>query len=150
MKFIKKNKLLSVCIVIFILVMVFALVGIFNLLMPNSSKNLYGNRLDGIENVPINETSIDTIKQSLMDTGKIEEVTYNLKGKRADFIITVKMDTDKVTAVSLVDKILSNLSEEQKSFYDIQVFIKSNEESEIYPIIGYKHTSSLNFTWTNN
>lgn len=150
MKFIKKNKMLALFITIFVVVMIFAVIGIVNLLMPNSNKNLYGNRLIGIEKFPIKETSIETIKQDLTSTGKIEDVTYVLKGKRADFVITVKSDTDKVTAISLTDKILSNLSEEQKNFYDIQVFIKSNEESEVFPIIGYKHTTSLNFAWTNN
>lgn len=150
MKFIKKNKFLCLCATMFILVMVFAFIGIINILMPNKGKNLYGNRLDGINDVPIAETTIDLIKNDLIDGKKITNVTYDLKGKIANFIITVGKDTDELTAKSSTSKILGNFSNEQKNFYDIQVFVTSTDESEIYPIIGYKHITALDFTWTNN
>src|SRR5574344_1946143 len=150
MKFIKKNKILVIFIAVFAIVMIFAIIGIAKLLMPNGGTSVYGDRLNGIENVQIKDTTIGIIKQSILDTGKVETIEYDLKGKLMNFIITVKDTTDKVTATSLTDKILSNLTKKKKKFYDIQVFINSTSESEIYPIIGYKHTTSLNFSWSNN
>ncbi|MEG0826419.1 MAG: hypothetical protein RR404_03000 [Bacilli bacterium] len=150
MNFVKKNKWALIYSVIFIVVMIFAIVGIVDLIVPNGSKSLYGDRLDGIEKVNINQDTVSLIKQTLMDTKKIDKIDYDLQGKLINFIITVKDTTDKVTAKSLADKILANFTEEQQKYYDFQVFIKMETESEIFPIIGYKHFSSLNFVWTNN
>ena len=75
---------------------------------------------------------------------------FDLKGKLANFIIVVNDDVDRVNATGLSDKILSGFDDNIKSFYDFQILIKTESESEIFPIIGYKHISSLNFVWTNN
>ena len=45
MKYIKKNKWVLIPISVFVLVMIFAVVGIVNLVVPNDSKDLYGNML---------------------------------------------------------------------------------------------------------
>lgn len=150
MKYLKKNKWVLVPITVFVVVMIFAIFGIVNLVIPNDSKNLYGNRLDGIENYVIKEETISIIKEELMKTEKVKSIDYDLKGKLINFIIMVKNETDKVSAQGLTDKILSGFDEEIKKFYDFQVFIKTEEESEIFPIIGYKHVTSVNFVWTNN
>ena len=150
MKYFKKNKWVLIPITVFIVVMILAIIGIVNLVVPNDSKNLYGNRLDNIENYKINEGSIAIIKEELMATEKVKDVSYDLKGKLINFIIIVNEETDRVTASSLTDKILNGFDENIKSFYDFQVFIKTEVESEIFPIIGYKHVTSINFVWTNN
>ena len=150
MKYLKKNKWVIVPITAFIVVMVFAIIGIVNLVIPKSSKNLYGNRLDNIEQYPIGDESVSKVKEELMNTGKVTNVNYDLKGKLINFIITVNDDVDRVTGESLTSKILSEFDDNIKSFYDFQVFIKTESESEIFPIIGYKHVTSVNFVWTNN
>lgn len=150
MKYLKKNKWVIVPITAFIVVMVFAIIGIVNLVIPKSSKNLYGNRLDNIEQYPIGDESVSKVKEELMNTGKVTNVSYDLKGKLINFVITVNDDVDRVTGESLTSKILSGFDDNIKSFYDFQVFIKTESESEIFPIIGYKHVTSVNFVWTNN
>lgn len=149
MKYFKDNKWVIIPVLAFVIVIIFAVIGIINFVMPNSSKNLYGNRLEGIENNVIKDETVNLIKEELMKTEKIEDVNYDLKGKLVNFIITVKNDVDKLTAVNLTDKIVSGFDDDIKNFYDIQVFIKTTEENEIFPIIGYKHTSSVNFVWNN-
>lgn len=150
MKFIKKNKLTIIGLIIFIVVIIFAILGIIKLIMPNGSKDLYGNRLDGIENYSINESIINDIKDELQKNKSVLSVNYDLKGKIVNFIITVDNSMDKLTATSLADKILAKFDENLQSFYDFQVFVKTNEESEIFPIIGYKHTSAVNFSWSGS
>ena len=59
-------------------------------MIPNDSKNLYGNRLDGIENYVIKEETISIIKEELMKTEKVKSIDYDLKGKLINFIIMVK------------------------------------------------------------
>lgn len=149
MKYIKKNKWVLIPILVFIIVMAFAIIGIVNLVIPNDTKDLYGNRLDKIEENQISEESIKKIEEQLLDTGKVKTVTYDVKGKLVNYILVVNSDVDKVTAQNLTTKILECFEQNIKDFYDFQVFIKTEEESEIFPIIGYKHTNSVNFVWTN-
>ena len=149
MKYIKKNKWVLIPILVFIIVMVLAIIGIVNLVIPNDTKDLYGNRLDKIEENQISEESIKKIEEQLLDTGKVKTVTYDVKGKLVNYILVVNSDVDKVTAQNLTTKILECFEQNIKDFYDFQVFIKTEEESEIFPIIGYKHTNSVNFVWTN-
>ena len=55
---------------------------------------------------------------------------------------------EEETAKNYANKILENLSDDVKSYYDIQVLVDSdNEESEVYPIIGYKHKTTDMFVW---
>lgn len=150
MRYLKKNKWVAIPIVVFVVVMVFAVVGIINLVVPNSSKNLYGNRLENIENYRVQEGTISLIKENLLQNEKVKEVTYDNKGRLINFIIKVDASMDRVTAEGLTAKIMSGMDEKIKEYYDFQVFIKTEEESEIFPIIGYKHVTSLNFVWTNH
>ena len=65
-----------------------------------------------------------------------------------NFVITVKSDVDVITSKGYADKILVDLSDDIKSFYDIQVMIvNEDEENQNYPIIGYKHKSKAGFTF---
>ena len=151
MEFFKRNKVTVIIGTIFLVIMIAAGIALVKLVYPDSKKDLYGNRLDGIEEVLIEDVKIEEIKQSLTDTGKVNTVTYDLKGRLVNFMVDVKKDTDKVTSRALTDKILTSFTEEQKNFYDFQVFLTCTEEetSEIYPMIGYKHKTTVNFVWTN-
>lgn len=150
MKYIKKNKWVLIPISVFVLVMIFAVVGIVNLVVPNDSKDLYGNRLENIEKNKISDDNVSLIEEQLLATGKVKSVSYDLKGKLINYILVVNDDVDKVTSQSLTAKILEGFEQNIKEYYDFQVFITTEQESEIYPIIGYKHFNSSNFVWTNN
>ena len=51
-------------------------------------------------------------------------------------------------AKNYADKVIEHFSEDLKSYYDIQILIDSNNnESENYPIVGYKHKTSDSLVW---
>ncbi len=151
MKFVKKHKVLLIVIAVCLILLVLMFFGIKNAFFANAGNSKYGNRLDGIENYPIDSKNIDEIKKMLLDTGFVNDVKYILEGRRMDFIIDVNDDVDLITSRSLADKIVEKLSDEIKSFYDIEVFLTSkNEKSELYPAIGYKHKKSSVFQWNVN
>lgn len=149
MKFIKKHKVLLIVIAICLILLVLMFFGIKNAFFANAGNSKFGNRLEGIEKYPIE--NIDEIKKMLSDTEFVNDVKYNLEGRRMDFIIDVNDDVDLITSRSLADKIAEKLSDEIKAFYDIEVFLTSkNEESELYPTIGHKHKTSAAFQWNVN
>ena len=146
MEFIKKNKILVSLLVIAIVFFAAIMIIIFSNL--SIGNNDYGNRLDNIEKYPISDEAINEIKTDISSYEKVTSVSYNLEGKLANFILTVDDSLEEETAKNYANKILENLSDDVKSYYDIQVLVDSdNEESEVYPIIGYKHKTTDMFVW---
>lgn len=146
MEFIKKNKILVSLLVIAIVFFAAIMIIIFSNL--SIGNNEYGNRLDNIEKYPISDEVINEIKTDISSYEKVTSVSYDLEGKLANFILTVDDSLEEETAKNYANKILENLSDDVKSYYDIQVLVDSdNEESEVYPIIGYKHKTTDMFVW---
>ena len=151
MDFIKRHKFKLALLILFLIVFIVALYVLIGLLYPDNRKNVYGNRLLGIEKVKLSEQSITEIKDKMEANDFVNNTKYSLNGKLINFIIEVKADTNKNSSKGLVNNILEVFSDEVKKFYDIQVIIiEDKEESKNYPIFAYKHKSEEKFVWTNN
>ena len=91
------------------------------------------------------------MKASLKENEGVTEVSTRLQGKIVNVIITVSDDVTKENAKKIANGILEHLDEDQLKFYDIQVFLKKeNEELNDFPIIGYKQNNEEGFTWTKD
>jgi hypothetical protein len=111
---------------------------------------MYGNRLEGIKDYPLT-TEFSVMKENLLETEKVIKVTNNLKGKIINIMITVNDDITIDLAKELEVIVIESYTEDQKSFYDIQIYLISNNEEQFgYPSIGYKHHTSEKVVWTNN
>lgn len=151
MDFMKKHKFKLMLLGVFILVLIISLFALVALLYPDSRKNVYGNRLNGIENVKISNQVITEIKDKVGNKDFVNDIDYTLKGRLINFSIEVKDTTKLNDAKKLVDYITDIFDDDTKSYYDIQVFVVSEvKESKSYPIVAYKHKKSDKFVWTNN
>lgn len=151
MDFIKRHKFKLILLVVFLIVIIVALIALMNLLYPDSRKDVYGNRLEGIKDVPIKTKILTEIKDKISASDFVLEVDDLLTGRLIKFTIYVKEDTNKETAKKVVSNITETLSDEIQKFYDIQVMINEDtEESTAYPIFAYKHKTSKDFIWTKN
>lgn len=139
--FILKNRIYIV-LVLFILFFAFVFVTMKAYLDPVDANAVYGNRLDGIENYVITDEVISKIKEDIIALEKVIDLNYHLEGRLANFIMTVENDLDITDAKNYASKILEYLSDDIKGYYDIQIYIDSNVESDVYPIIGTKHKTS--------
>jgi hypothetical protein len=148
-RFLRRIRLRHIALVFFAFIAMFVLAIVINLSLPDNQGSLYGTRLEGIDNYPIESTKIDAIKAEVTDNKNIKTVEYILKGKIINFIINLEKDIDVEDAESFSAVILKNLTDEQKSFYDVQIFVTSLEDTDLYPIIGYKHNTSEDFSWNN-
>ena len=146
MRYVKRNRLTIFILIIFtILVLIGAY--IYNIFFVSGRKEAYGNRLDGIENVVIDDEVYNSIRTDLEANEKVTKVTTELRGKIVYVIITVADDVNKEDA----KKIGETVSTYQLAFYDIQVFVKKeNAELNDFPIIGYKQNGAEKFTWTKD
>lgn len=123
MDYIKKHKLTAFIILVFIVVVGFGYF-VYNMFIGSSGMPVYGNRLDGIEDVPITEEQYTKIVEELCKESIVLEVNKpTLRGKILSVIITIGDSTANAAAKKLADKVSAQLTEEQNNFYDIEVFI---------------------------
>lgn len=149
MEFIKTHRFESIIIGIFLLIIIILLV--FTKIFFFSDKgSVYGSRLDGIDRVRISQDKLDKIQSDLKKNDIVIDVESNVSGKIINLMIETSPQGDLNVLKSISGEILNNFSEKEKEFYDIQIFLISREESQIYPTIGYKSKSSFEIVWMNS
>lgn len=149
MSFIRKNKFIIIAIGIF-LILVFLAFQVKMIFFPEEGKAIYGNRLDGIEEVEITKARKESIESAVKEDSATKSVSVNVSGKIIEVIITVQDDTPVDTAKNLSTKISDTLKSGEKKFYDVQIFIKKENDAKDFPIIGYKHHAKDEFSWTKD
>lgn len=151
MKYFKKHKVELICLIIFI-VLILGCLGIFLMLWFGGSGEVYGNRLEGIEKVPISEGYLNDIEKALKENASVTKVNSHIEGRLINFMITVDDDTSISSSKELSKIVKDNFTESELKFYDIQVYVldSGTNETSTYPIIGYKHKTTEDFVWSNN
>ncbi len=158
MKFIKNHKTEFILLVVVGVILLISVI-MFLIVWFQGSNNKYGDRLNGIEKVELKEDYMNELLKTIKEEKEyVVEDSYNLEGRLLSIIIKVKSYTDKNETKKIGSIIISNLKEEELSYYDIQLYINfeeeekenESEENKIYPIIGYKHKTSDVFVWSNN
>jgi hypothetical protein len=123
MGYIKKHKLSAFIIFVYIVLVVFAYF-IYKLFIGSSGKAVYGNRLDGIEDVPITEEQKDSLYESISSLDYVLNVTRPyVNGKIFKVIVTVKDTASVPEGQNIATLTESVLTPEQKAFYDSEVYV---------------------------
>ncbi len=145
--FILKNKLLSVLLILFILIIILGLVAVKVFIFPSYKVSKYGNRLDGIDSVKLDDSKFNEIKNSFEASDGISIKSIRLSGKIVNITLEVSnekgIDSNKVK--SNASKLLEKFSEEELKYYDFQIFVPGNDD--IAPMIGYKNKNSEGLYW---
>lgn len=142
----KKSKKYYKLIIIFLIVLMFFLLSLFayEILF----KEHVNDRLNGIENYTLTNEEISLVKQKFNELEVVKEVNVYLNYKIIKIFVDLSEDVEFNKVKEISNQIIEIFSEKNVSFYDIEIFINSqNSESEIYPKIGYKHKTNLEFTW---
>lgn len=108
----------------------------------------YGNRLDGIEKVNIKTKQKNEIKKNVESLDVSSSVKVYLTGKILKVTIVVKDDVDLDKAKETYNKVMEKLKDDQKKYFDIQVFLSKKGEDANFPTIAYKHHNKDNPSWT--
>lgn len=150
MKFLKKNKKITIGVIVTILVLL-AIFFIVIFILPLFGHNKYGDRLDGIDQVKISSETKNNLVEVLEKTGHFESVNYTLNGRIINLVAATKKDVKAKEAKEAANKVLDKLSKEEKEYYDVQIFLTQEDvEKSAYPYIGYKSKTAKGFVWTNN
>ncbi len=147
MKFLKKNISIIVAVVVFVLVVV-GLLYFKEVFSADDGTAIYGSRLEGREKIEITQERINQVKDSIKDTSN--KTTVRIAGRIIEIIVNVKDDVSITDAKALGTPIVNAFTEEEKSYYDIQIFLTNEKNKEQYPAIGYKHHTKELLTWTKD
>ena len=143
--FIVKNKLLSVLIGLFILIFILLLVAIKMLVFPSYSVSKYGNRLDGIENVKLDDSRFNDVKSKFDAKEGFTVNKFRLSGRIVNIFISVGENIGFGDVKSECMRLVSSFTEDEVKFYDFQVFVTGSGDK--YPMVGYKHRDSEGLSW---
>lgn len=150
MNFIHEHKFTTIVCSILLVLVILGVV-FLRILIPNYSGNLYGNRLKNIENYKIKDDQISNLKKDIKGLDGVDSVGYNLEGRLINITIKVSDDVGVDTAKEYANKSLEYFSDKEKEYYDIEIILSSvNNNSEVYPLFGYKHKTSTSIVWSNN
>lgn len=126
MDFIKKHKLTTFIIFVYIVIIGF-LFFIYNMFIGSNGMPVYGDRLDGIDKVEITDEQYEKIVTELNNEPTVVSVSDpTLNGKILNVIITVGDNVELENAKLLSEKVKNVLTEEQNNFFDIEIFITKN------------------------
>lgn len=143
----KKNKFTTIVFFIFLVLFIIGWI-VFGLVMPKTGKPVYGNRLDGIEKVQVTDTETNDLIKALKEKDYVTTASTHISGKIINVLVEVEEGTSKSKAKSLQDEVLKAFTDDQKNFYDIQLFITNeNKDAKGYPMIGYKNSTDKNFVF---
>ncbi len=148
-KFFLKQKFKIIIIATIIILLALGTFYGMKVLLPDRGQSIYGSRLEGINEYEIDKNRLSEIKELVLESEIVEKVNTNISGKIVNFVVYVDFEADLEVAKSVSEILLVEFTEEEKGFYDMQLFLTSEEESDIYPKIGYKHSTSVNFVWSN-
>ncbi|MBR6949729.1 MAG: hypothetical protein IKH54_06075 [Bacilli bacterium] len=151
LNFIKKRKLLILLVILIILLIVFA-IKIFAIFTDNEEGAIYGERLSGIKSVKVDTSKeTDTIKAKIGES--VKSISIRRQGRILNILITVNDDKSRDDSKNIAKDAVGELSDKIKEYYDIQLFISKDGDTEDkgqFPILGYKHHTKENITWTKD
>ena len=148
--FYKNNRVYSILMIISIICIVAILVGVVLYFLGQTSKDKYGNRLEGIEKVEIKESKLNDIEKKITENELVKSTDAVIRGKLVYITITLNTGTH-ADIESIAQSSLDLFSEEEKAFYDIQYIVdnKDDEIEENFPVMGYIKAGNSVIKWTN-
>lgn len=134
--------ILIVCIILILMVVIDYFLG--------TSKDKYGDRLEGIKNVEVSR--ISELESKVKEDEKIANCNIRQIGKI--IYINIKF-TNEITLVEAEGKALNTVelfSEEELKFYDLNYSLTQDatESSAGFSIMGAKNINGTGLVWNNN
>lgn len=115
-------------------------------------KNLFAgtnsSRYDGIENYNLTNEEKNNITERINELDNVKSVDVYITSKIIKILVKLSDDVDFAKVQDVSNQVLSDISEDNLSFYDVEIFFESeNKDSDVYPKIGYKHKKNTEFSW---
>lgn len=139
-RFVIKNKLLSLLIGLVALILILGLIILKILIFPHYRVSKYGDRLDGIESVELDNDRYNAIKNSFEGDEHISLDSFRLSGRLVNIFVSVKGEYKEEDIKAKSMEIINKFSEDEIKFYDFQVLVTFDDDRD--PILLYKNKNS--------
>lgn len=149
-EFYKRNRVYSILMIVSLVCIVSILVGVIVYFVGQTTRDKYGNRLDGIDNVKITDTKKSEVINKIKENELVNNVNIDIKGKL--IYVNIELKTGKhADSEAICQTSLEAFSEDEKKFYDIQYIVsnKDNNKEENFPVMGYIKAGNSVIKWTN-
>lgn len=138
-KFLNKYKL-TIIMMVFISVAAVLFLSFKSFIYPEDSESVYGDRLNGIDEVAITDEKKNEINTIISSSNVVTEGNIEIYGKIINIVVRSNTKGTEAKVKDLFNTILEKFSEKELEFYDFQYFV-SNEDLD-YSLIGYKNKLS--------
>lgn len=149
-EFYKRNRVYSILMLISLVCIVSILVGVIVYFIGQTSKDKYGNRLDGIKSVQIKKDKISEIENKITENELVSSTNIDIRGKLiyVDIVLKTGKHTD---SEAIAQASLELFTKEEKEFYDIQYIVENSDKeiTENFPVMGYIKAGNSVIKWTN-
>lgn len=151
-KFYKENRVFVILMGVALICIAIIVAMLAGYVVKSTTGNKYGNRLDGIGDVRIDDDKQADMEAKVLDMPKVSDVKINLHGKTVNFNIAFQDDTSITEAQAIAPECLKLFEEDYLNYYDIQfIMTKSSEESiREFPAFGYRKAQSTAISWSVN
>lgn len=90
----------------------------------------------------------NSAKDKINELENVKDVDIYIDSKIIKIVVKLEEDIDFESIKTKANEVITSFSEENLSYYDLEFFVESsNEESEVYPQIGYKFKTNSEFAW---
>lgn len=152
-KFYKENRVFVILMGIALVCIAIILGMLASYIWRSNGGEKYGNRLDGIADVLIEDDFKSEMEEKILEKEKVEDVKINVHGKIVNFNIKFQKDASVAEAQSVAVGCLEFFEEDYLNYYDIQFIVTKSEyeeSSSIFPMLGYRKAQATTITWSNN
>lgn len=151
-KFYNEHRVFTILMAIAIVCLILVATVLIKCFYSGGNKGKYGDRLEGIEAVEINNSKISDIETKIKADQIVKSAKITITGKIVYFDLKFLSETSLVEAQSIALKSLDNFSDEEKAFYDFHFTLKqeSTAESDGFLIEGAKNKNGSGLVWNNN
>lgn len=131
---------------------IFSIVIVFIVLVVLIYNNIFASktnhRFDGIDKHNVTTEEKNKVNEIFNEIDGIEKIDIYVTSKIINIYIKTDGDIDFKKMKNASKNVIDCFNNENLEFYDLQFFIESsNEESNLYPKIGYKHKSQKEIAW---
>lgn len=149
MKLYNKNKIVFILICIMIFCFIIIVIGLLSSFYKNISTNKYGDRLEGIREVKIDNSTKNEYVSNIEQLDGVSKASVDVKGKIIYIMISFENGTKIKEAKNIANESLKDIAKKEVKYYDIQYILSCTDNEEDYPTMGYKNNSSDSIVWIN-
>ncbi len=152
-KFYKENRVFVILMGIALVCIAIMVAMLAGYVFKSSNGDKYGNRLDGISDVLIEDDKKGEMEGKILEMEKVQDVTINIHGKIVNFNIDFAEDATVAEAQNVSIACLDFFEEDYLNYYDLEFIITkktSDDSSPNFPMIGYRKAQASTISWSNN